>query len=271
MAYPIRFIGTDLTPLVIDDDYEVIDKQQLAEWIAELLIGHYMQMIFIINGFSAGEPATEDSSINHAISFLDVAQENDTLIEHRDGLLFQMMSWIALNIKLISENSIDKIRMAAPHSRPAEQGFDNLALVLTENNEISRIILTEDKCTNDPRTTIHGAVYDEFKKYEKGTLNTQITNKLTELVSPTNNLDLYFNISPNFANLEYRTYRIGINRKDCHNSETGRKRLFKDFETVVIGDVIRRKGATIYIEQLRPWMQDLSDLVMNVLKNKKHV
>jgi hypothetical protein len=29
----------DLSPLVIDDDYEVVDKQQLAEWIAIMMLG----------------------------------------------------------------------------------------------------------------------------------------------------------------------------------------------------------------------------------------
>jgi len=48
MSFPIRIIGTDLSPLVIDDDYEVVDKQQLAEWIAQLVWGEYGHIYMII-------------------------------------------------------------------------------------------------------------------------------------------------------------------------------------------------------------------------------
>ena len=55
MTFPINIIGMDLSPLVIDDDYEVVDKQQLAEWIAIMMLGQYAHIYMIIEKLSPAE------------------------------------------------------------------------------------------------------------------------------------------------------------------------------------------------------------------------
>lgn len=269
MAEPIRIIGTDLKPLVIDDDYEVIDKQLLAEWIAEIVLGHYYHIFMIIEHLAPDEIPSENAQIDAMIAKLNVDPNNDTQVEHRDGWLFQMISWIALNIGLHSQYDADRIRMVAPHDAPAKHGIDGLALVLTHDDRIEKIVITEDKCTTGPQNYIRYRVLPEFKIFEDRVEDNKLISELTNLLSPQNNLNLYISLSPSFARPEYRCYRIGITREDKHNSNDGRKALFEKYDDYVSGDVSRRHGASVYLNQVRLWMKDLSDRVVAVLQSKK--
>lgn len=270
MAFPIRIIGTDLSPLVVDDDYEVIDKQQLAEWISQLVLGEYGHIYMIIEQLAPAETPSNNGLIDYMIERLDVPSDNETLIDHRDGWLFQMMSWIALNIKLHQVYPDDTIFMVAPHDARAKHGLDGLAMVLTADNKIERIIITEDKCTTNPRSFVRDKVFPEFSDFERHIYDNKLKSELTQFVSPVTNPDLYVKLSPSFADHENWTYRIGVTREICHNTDKGRQRLFKGYDTIVIGDVERRKGASIILEdELRIWMQNLSDRVKNILESKK--
>lgn len=269
MAFPINIIGTDLTPIVIDDDYEVIDKHQLAEWIAVMMLGQYGHIYMIIEKLSPEETPSNNELIDYMLTKLNVPKDNDTLIEHRDGWLFQMISWIALNIKLHTDYPDCAIHMVAPHDAPAKHGIDGLAMVVTADKKIGRIVITEDKCTTGPRSFVRDKVLPEFADYEKHVYDNKLTSELTQFVNPAIYPDLYIALSPSFANHENWTYRIGITRKDCHDSEKGRKKLFEGYDSTVNGNIVRRKGASINLPELRAWMQDLSDCVATILQSKK--
>ena len=259
----------DLSPLVIDDDYEVIDKQQLAEWIAIMMLGQYGHIYMIIEKLSPTETPSNNALIDYMLSKLNVPDDNDTLIEHRDGWLFQMMSWLALNIKLHADYPDCTIHMVAPHDAPAKHGIDGLAMVVTADNKIERIVITEDKCTTGPRDFVRDKVLPEFVEYEKHVYDNKLISELTQFVNPATHPDLYIALSPSFVNHENWTYRIGITRKDCHDSDNGRKVLFKGYDSAVHGNVERRKGASVNQPDLRNWMQDLSVRIATVLESKK--
>ena len=269
MAFPINIIGTDLSPIVIDDDFNVIDKQLLAEWIAIMLFGQYGHIYMIIENLAPMETPSNNALIDYLLTKLNVPNDNDTLKEHRDGWLFQMISWIALNIKLHIEYPDSTIHMVAPHDAPAKHGIDGLAMVVTSDNKIGRIVITEDKCTTGPRNFVRDKVLPEFMEYEKHVYDNKLISELTQFVNPATHPDLYIALSPSFVNHENWTYRIGITRKDFHDSEKGRKGLFDGFDKAVSGNVERRKGASVNIPNLREWMQDLSDRVSGVLQSKK--
>ena len=269
MVFPISIIGKDLSPLVIDEDYEVIDKQLLAEWLAIMMLGHYGHIYMIIEKLAPLEVPSNNALIDFMLTKLNVPKDNDVLIEHRDGWLFQMMSWIALNIKLHTDYPDCTIHMVAPHDAPAKHGIDGLAMVVTADTKIGKIVITEDKCTTSPRTFMNNKVLPEFLDFENHIYDNKLTSELTQLVNPVTHPDLYIALSPSFANHENWTYRIGITRETCHDSDKGRKRLYKGYEEAVRGNVERRKGASISLPNMRAWMQDLSDRIASILESKK--
>lgn len=258
---PFRLIDTDHSPLVIDNEYEITDKDLLAKYVGEILLGHHMHINRIINSLTTIFPTHPNDSIDHVINKI-----KSTSIEKRDGWLFQMMSWVVL-----ADRSAGKIFFSNyPHFAPAQHGIDGLAIILTEDNNLQNIIITEDKCTTSPRGKITQQVFPEFEAFENGEKNNALISIISNLIGHIDAGAVLENVQNDIFSNKYRVYRIGITRDVNHNDENGRKSLFKNYDNTIKGDTSeRRSGATIYLDDLRVWMQDFSDQVIIFLESKK--
>src|SRR5699024_295554 len=158
---------------VIDYEYEVTDKDLLAEYVGELIIGQYIHILKIINTLSSTSSNPPNKAIDIAIEKLNVI--GDVHIVHRDGWLFQMISWLAL----AHRNLGNKYHTQHPHFAPAQHGIDGLSVLLNKDNTINKIIITEDKCTTNPRNTIRQEVFPEFKHFEDGKKDSVLVSVLS--------------------------------------------------------------------------------------------
>lgn len=243
-----------LDPLCRDYEFVVDDKQQLAELISKLVMGWSRHVSRLIKSLDPHYPDVDKATIE---SQLDILNGGDT--EKIDGWLFQMISWIVLaeqhkgNPKFFQHN---------PHPQKAMHGFDGIAVTLNADGSINRIIITEDKCTDSPRSKITQQVYPEFVKIEAGTKNNAIMQQVEALLSDE---DL-IRVQNDIVEPRYRQYRISITRSDYHNSDKGRKSLFKDYAQNVDGaDVERRTCSTTNFNDMRAWMDDLRQKVITSL------
>lgn len=121
---------------------------------------------------------------------------------------------------------------------------------------------------NDARTTIREKVWPEFSEMENGVKNNAIFQQTEALIG--HRLGEQFeHIQNDIVNEKYRQYHVSITRQKIHNSDEGRKRLFKDYDTVISGgDVHRRSAATICLDDKeREWMSDLQQRVLAKLKS----
>ena len=142
MDYPLEIEQMDCTPITIDNGYRVIDMELLAKWIAQLLMGNSIHITRIIEGLDPHFANLRNEAIDGLIARIDVSTSDKTAIYKRDGWLFQMMSWIALNMNLHTSFDKEQIYMNVPHTAAAQQGIDGFALVLDENRMIKHIIIT---------------------------------------------------------------------------------------------------------------------------------
>ncbi len=270
MNCPIRIVELDCAPIVVDYGYEVTDKDLLAKWIAELCLGHYRQIRKIIEDIAPNYPTTEDDAIDDIVSKLTLPAGAKTRnLYRRDGWLFQMMSWIALNVDLHDKFSNDKIFMAPPHTAPGQHGLDGLAVVLDDKKLLGAIIITEDKCSEKPRGIVTSQIYPEFVRFEKGASKNRIVTGVTSLIEPVDGGDVIDAVQNDIAKKDYRKYRIGLTRLNEHDDFDGRKVLFENYEDKVKGDVKRRRASSVNIGDVRPWMADLAAKVIAVLKSMK--
>ena len=270
MNCPIRIVELDCTPLVVDYGYEVTDKDLLAKWIADLCLGHYRQIRKIIEDIEPNYPTTEDDAIDDIIGKLTLPTgANTSIVYRRDGWLFQMMSWIALNVDLHDKFSNDKIFMAPPHTAPGQHGIDGLAVVIDDNKLLGAIIITEDKCSEKPRGIITSQIYPEFEKFEKGVFKNRIVTGVTSLIELVDGGEVIDTIQDDIAKKDYRKYRIGITRLEEHDDLDGRKELFENYEEKVLGDVKRRRASSVNVGDVRTWMADLATKVIEDLKSLK--
>ncbi len=258
---PFNLIDTDCSPLVIDYEYQIIDKDLLAEYVGEMLLGHHFHISRIINSLTTTSPIQPNESIDKIITIM-----NSPEIEKRDGWLFQMISWIVL-----AKRNAGQIFFANyPHFAPAQHGIDGLAITLNNDGTLKNIIITEDKCTTNPRNKITQQVFPEFIAFENGEKNNALVSIISCLIGTLDSGTIFQNIQNDIFQNKFRIYRIGITREDRHNCNDGRISLFKDYNKHVPGATPeRRSGATIHLNNMRNWMQDFTDKVINYLESKK--
>ena len=270
MSCPIKIVELDCSPLVVDYGYEVTDKDLLAQWIGDLCLGHYRQIRKIIENIAPKTPATEDDAIDDVVSKLTLPDGADNKsVYRRDGWLFQMMSWIALNVDLHDKFDKNMVFMAPPHTAPGQHGLDGLAVVLDDKKLLGSIIITEDKCSEKPRRIVTAQIFPEFVKFEKGGSKNRIVTGVTSLIEPVDGGGVIDAVQNDIAKTDYRKYRIGITRLDEHDDADGRIELYASYDKKVTGDSKRRRASSVNVGDVRPWMADLAAKVISYLNSKK--
>ena len=258
MADIFKFIDEDCSESCIDEGFEILDEDTLAQYVAYLVMGYSRHVNKIIMNLGTMDVPTVEKEHKAAIvSYLTLGEKpSDVKRYKRDGWLFQMISWLVVNLK----NKDKKMKQLHPHNQPAMHGIDGLA-VIVDDGHIEKIILTEDKCTENPKPTIQQQVFPEFKVYEEVGKNTTLLNDVGTILDMFG--DDYENAHNEITNKEIRQYRIGITREADHNSSEGRKDLFSGYETIVKGEVKRRCGSSIHLANLREWMDGFAAKVVD--------
>ena len=259
------YLKCDCSPLVIDQEFEIKNEEEVAEYIAKIVLGHYAHVKRIINALSASNPVITDSDLDIAIERLEKKGKTLKEIEKRDGWVFQIISWLAL----FFENKGQNFHCQQPHDAPAQHGLDGVAILLNKELKIENIIITEDKCTEHQRVVIPD-IWKEFTDFEKGIHNNQLINRISALLE---NLDggkiLEENKNDIYKN-EIRKYRVGINRNASYEKIEKRKKLFKGYDDCVHGETAdRRCASTIYKDDIRNWMGEMCEKAIVFLKSQK--
>lgn len=231
--------------------WTVADEVELAKRIALVALGQSRHVAKILSGISAIPPSTTASTRAAAIKLLTVRPGAESW--HRDGWLFQTMSWLAAS----QANPSALIR--APHMILAHKGFDGLQLELDAGDgAVSAAVIFEDKATDNPRETIRDEVWPEFLLIEAGDRENVLTADVSSLLSTRPGIDADKAIE-NVIWKQICRYRISITVSDTYSTAAGRKRLFKGYDEVATGDVARRRGEVLLVHQLRPWMASIAN------------
>ncbi|WP_210415308.1 hypothetical protein [Leptospira fluminis] len=264
MTDPIRLIFYNEPDLVYGSEIEVIDIEELAQYIGKIILGHSYHIERIINSVPSSNPKPPNRAIEIAISHLAKTEEKE--IEKRDGWIFQIISWITIQTSYKGE----KVFFQIPHDAPAQHGTDGIAVVLDNSLGIKNIIITEDKATKNPRQLINSQVWPEFKKYEKRFKDSLIVNRISGLLSGRMGEDEFDKaMQKDIYRMEIRKYRICITGTPRHVDSSGRKELFKNYDMYVKGPK-RRNADILNTENIRDWMQGLSIQVIKYLESLRN-
>lgn len=257
---PISLTPFKHKPLCVGNTWAVPDIGLLALNIARVAMGQSRHVQKILAGASIGAPPTTKNAAKGAIELLTVEPGADPW--HRDGWMFQVMSWIAAN--RATPGGI----IRAPHMILAHKGFDGLELTLDKDTgKVTAAILFEDKATENPRPTIRTEVWPDFSAFETGDRENVLTAEVTALLSTQPGVDADTAIQ-NIIWKNARQYRVSITVGAQHSDQPGRERLFKGYGTVVAGAPQRRRGETFYVENLRSWMQSLADAAIAAVEEE---
>jgi hypothetical protein len=238
--------------------WTVANEDELAERIARIALGQYRHVAKILSGTGATGPTATAQQARAAVKLLTLRNGEEPW--HRDGWIFQAISWIAAS--QAPSGSITR----APHIRRADKGFDGLQLQLSDDGKVvTAVIVFEDKATENARSTIREDVWPGIVALEAGERLNELTHEVSAVLDARAAADDDLDIDAAIANIlwkEARRYRVSVTINDTHNSDNTRARLFDGFDEKVPGGVERRRADTIYLPQLRDWMEKFAARVI---------
>lgn len=261
---PASITNRDHSPLFKELELKVNDEELLAQQIGELMLGHHLHVESILRAKKGSVTYSPNKVIDLAIAKLVVSEDHERY--KRDGWIFQFMTWIVIN----KQYSTLPFRCQIPHPAPAMHGIDGLGIVLSKSKEIVKIIISEDKYTENPRKKIKEEVWPEFKSFEDQVFDNQIVSIVTGLLKDLTTKEVNEMIHRDLYNMDLRTYRVGITPKDQHYVSNGKKKLFKGYDDCVKRDVHNgREALTFRQTNIRDWMDHISDKISQYLTSKK--
>ena len=235
--------------------WEVEDVEVLAEQIARVAVGQAEHVAEILAYAGLAEMVTTNEAVEDAVELLTVNGEEDPF--HRDGWMFQVMSWLA------AHQSTPGGLIRTPHMILAHKGFDGIQIALDSDSKVvTAVIIFEDKATKNPRSTVREDVWPEFRSIEAGKKQNVLVAEVTSMLKAVPDLDTSSAVQKIiWANA--KCYRLSITIENAHATEKGRERLFAGYDEVAPGDRSRRLGETFLIPSLREWMATLAELAID--------
>lgn len=226
----------------------VNDELALAKLIAQVALGQSRGVSNIFRQLKYKPTKTPVTAFDGARKLLYAETQEDAY--HRDGWIFQVISWVAAYI----EDPGRLIR--APHMIWAHKGLDGL-IVEMDGDEATALVICEEKATGKPRKTIHDKVWPEFAEFEAGVRDNELVAEVTALLERNHDLDCDAIIETTLWE-EKRAYRIAVTGERAHLKKNAQSRLFKGFDVVVKGGLDKRRCALMVVEELRVWMETLA-------------
>jgi hypothetical protein len=228
----------------------VADDDQLAGMVARVALGQsrYVRRVLRETGF--GSPDPKETELAGAIKLLSAIDPNEPW--HRDGWLFQVMSWIAAHLQNPDE------LIAPPHMIHAHKGFDGIHVRLDpKTHQVISVVICEEKATNNARKMVRERIWKEFEEMQRGERDNELVAEVTRLLEARKDLDVDKAIEEIIWK-DHRAYRIAVTIDEEHNNAKGYGKIFKGYNEVVDGDIGRRRAEVLYLDNMREWMDGIA-------------
>jgi len=244
--------------------WSIPDEDRLAELVAELLLGHHRHIRKILNFESSSSPsrvscirAEKIKKILQDVPHINLPHTEQDKRYHRDGWLFQMISWIAIR------QHDPTVLTAIPHTQPAAKGFDNLVVEVSDGRLVG-VIVGEDKATENPRKTITSKIWPDIDDFEKELLDSDLMAEVTAIIEAGGYGDDADAMIKNVFWQQVRRYRVTVaGPYQDHES------LFKGFVDRAPGPIERRRGEVLILDDLRVWFDGFSEKVVAALESRR--
>ncbi|WP_296224923.1 hypothetical protein [Ralstonia sp. UBA689] len=222
---------------------------ELANAVAIIAVGQAHHVANILHAAGLAPKPTTKNMVKGAIKLLSPSGN----IGHRDGWMFQVMSWLAAQLRTPGG------LMNAPHMKHADKGLDGLQVDIDGTGAVTAVVLFEDKATENPRDTVRDMVWPEFAEFEGGAEENVIAAEVAQLLARSSHPDPEQAVA-DIMWAQARRYRLSIT--DEQSTDKSQAKLFKGYATHVPGPLERRRAEVFEVIDLRKWMDDLAKLAM---------
>lgn len=249
---PLNITPNPVHPECEGARWVVNNIDQLAYLTALVLIGRDTQAAKILQGAGVGKPLTTVVLKKKIKAKLILATGKKTW--HRDGLLFEIICWIAAQKQATVYDLI-----TTPHLRSTDQGVDTMKITFNpKSRTLTQVTVYEYKCTDDTehsRTHFKGKILPAFELYINGEKDDFLSQTILAALARFNlTIDevtkIYDTILIDrpisfFAGLTVNPTKFEL--QDC-------KKLFKDYDGLSV-PISQRIGDTLPLEDIRPWFE----------------
>ncbi len=257
----IAFEEFDDDPLCFGHTWVISDEHSLARYVALLILGYHLHVQMILDGAATALPIPSRALIDHLVESLNVPSGASALRWHRDGWLFQMISWIAANRTRATTQVF-----RAPQPRPADKGFDGIILDLpTDDVRIGAVILCEDKASDNPRPTIRNEVWPSFRILEDGLRNPELVSEISSLLLKRVDQATAIALIRDVCWSDIRHYRLTLTVPTPCGTKILRNALLNGYDECASGPIRRRQAEIVCMPELRTWMDGFSKKVCESL------
>ena len=261
---PLSFTPISVKGRWLGSAWTVENEHELAVVIARVAIGQSAVVERILRDTDCIPPDMPSSGVHGARRLLTATSAHSTF--HRDGWLFQVISWVAAHLHGLAAE--DTMLIRPPHMIHAQKGQDGLVIEYA-SDDIARVVICEDKATTSPRERFRSEVLPDFNCYETGARDNELIAGVTSVLVR-HNIDNADDIATNILWEDQRAYRVAVTVSPNDTSISAQERLFKGYEKSVEGDVNRRRVELMPLASLRPWMNALADRALTII-DKHHV
>jgi hypothetical protein len=260
-------------PVDVDDDvsgllWSIDDEDDLAQLIAVIALGQAQHAARIIRELEPHGPALADGDLFAGARGQmrirgDTEEQKDVSRYHRDGFLFECISWI-----VAKQSATDRTFLKDPHISSTTQGLDGLMLEMHPvEPTVLQATIFEDKCTEHPRTKFRDEVMVTFAEHHASKRKRDLLANAVSLIKESGlNGTAATVAAARVLDKAYRTYRAALTVGPNITTAARRKALFKGYKDLLDITPAQRVGATMVIDgELRAWFQSLADDVIEAL------
>lgn len=229
--------------------WSVPSIDELANAIAIIAVGQALHVANILHTAGLTAMPTTKGAVKGAVKLLSSAGN----IAHRDGWMFQVMSWLA------AQQRTPGALMNTPHTIHAHKGLDGLQVSIDSSEKVTAVVLFEDKATENPRSMVRSKVWPEFTKFETGENEHLVTAEVTSLLKGSGHSDPQQAVA-DIMWKQVRRYRLSIT--DEQSTDESQAKLFKGYDKAAPGAVERRRAEVFEVIGLRAWMDNLATVAI---------
>jgi hypothetical protein len=254
VAMPLTLTPIDHKGLCHGWAWTIENEDLLAEYVARIALGQYRHIACVLAEAGLASAGASPDHARDAVKLLTVLPDEESW--HRDGWVFQAISWIA------AQKQAGESITRAPHIRKADKGFDGIQVELSEDGKsVSAVIVFEDKATGNARKTIREEVWPGIAALEAGERVAELTHEVSAILDTQRKLSPGLDVDRAIENILWkgaRRYRVSITVSETHLKEDARARLFKGYEENAPGGIARRRAETIFVPELREWIESFA-------------
>ncbi|TCC91914.1 hypothetical protein EZ428_09200 [Pedobacter frigiditerrae] len=266
---PISSSTVEVSDDCVGNRWEINDENELANLVAFVTKAQAIHAQNILAGIVSDsivfEAAQEQQIKQSAIDALTVPKDahgkeiRGTALWHRDGILFEAISWI------VARKHFPDAIMRDPHISPTTQGLDGLMIVLSPDmDEVLSTIIFEDKCVEDPTHTFRYETLPALLRFHVDSRKVlESASTILQTVIP---LAQRPSMAAKSISSTVRAYRASFPIPPSMDNVPGRAGIFDRYNQIVgIAKERRIGGMFLATEDIRAWFEQFAIKVIGKL------